>query len=84
MLGRAALALVGSLGAATPLLVPRARLLLMGWIGWRGERAFAADPPSSTAGHSPKFSPRSVRPRTEFPASAAAAAKRSTRDASPS
>jgi hypothetical protein len=84
MLERAALALVGSLGASTPLLVPRARLLLVGWIGWRGERAFEAEPSSSTPGHSPKFSPRSVRPRTEFPASAAAAAKRSMPDASPS
>jgi PucR C-terminal helix-turn-helix domain/GGDEF-like domain len=44
MLERAALALVGSLGASTPLLVPRARLLLVGWIGWRGERAFGAEP----------------------------------------
>jgi len=44
MLERAALALVGSLGAATPLLVPRARLLLVGWIGWHGERAFEAEP----------------------------------------
>jgi DNA-binding PucR family transcriptional regulator len=44
MLERAALALVGSLGASTPLLVPRARLLLVGWIGWRGKRPFAAEP----------------------------------------
>jgi DNA-binding PucR family transcriptional regulator len=35
-LERAALDLAGSLGASTPLLVPRARLCVAGWIGWRG------------------------------------------------
>jgi hypothetical protein len=36
-LERAASQFLGSLGAGTPLLVPRARLCLAGWIGWRGE-----------------------------------------------
>ncbi len=37
MIERAALQLVSSLGVAMPLLVPRARLCLAGWIGLRGE-----------------------------------------------
>jgi DNA-binding PucR family transcriptional regulator len=37
MVERAALQLVSSLGMPTPLLVPRARLCLAGWIGSRGE-----------------------------------------------
>jgi DNA-binding PucR family transcriptional regulator len=37
MIERAALQLVSSLGMAPPLLVPRARLCLAGWIGLRGE-----------------------------------------------
>jgi hypothetical protein len=36
-LERAASQFLGSLSAGTPLLVPRARLCLAGWIGWRGE-----------------------------------------------
>ena len=39
MLERAALELVAELGAGTPLLVPRARLCLAGWIGWRDQGA---------------------------------------------
>jgi DNA-binding PucR family transcriptional regulator len=35
MLERAAIELVSSLGAGAPLLVPRARLCLAGWVGWR-------------------------------------------------
>jgi DNA-binding PucR family transcriptional regulator len=37
MIERAALQLVSSLGMATPLLVPRGRLCLAGWIGSRGD-----------------------------------------------
>jgi DNA-binding PucR family transcriptional regulator len=37
MIERAALQLVSSLGIAAPLLVPRARLCLAGWIGSRGD-----------------------------------------------
>jgi DNA-binding PucR family transcriptional regulator len=37
MIERAALELVSSLGMAAPLLVPRARLCLAGWIGSRGD-----------------------------------------------
>jgi DNA-binding PucR family transcriptional regulator len=37
MIERAALQLLSSLGMATPLLVPRARLCLAGWIGSRGD-----------------------------------------------
>jgi DNA-binding PucR family transcriptional regulator len=37
MLERAAVSLVSSLAMTAPLLVPRARLCLAGWIGWRGE-----------------------------------------------
>ena len=37
MIERAALELVSSLGMAVPLLVPRARLCLAGWIGSRGD-----------------------------------------------
>jgi DNA-binding PucR family transcriptional regulator len=37
MIERAALQLVSSLGMAAPLLVPRARLCLAGWIGSRGD-----------------------------------------------
>jgi DNA-binding PucR family transcriptional regulator len=37
MIERAALQLVSSLGGAAPLLVPRARLCLAGWIGSRGD-----------------------------------------------
>jgi DNA-binding PucR family transcriptional regulator len=37
MIERAALQLVSSLGMASPLLVPRARLCLAGWIGSRGD-----------------------------------------------
>jgi DNA-binding PucR family transcriptional regulator len=37
MIERAALQLVSSLGMATPLLVPRARLCVAGWIGSRGD-----------------------------------------------
>lgn len=44
MLERAALELVGSLGASAPLLVPRARLCLVGWVGWRGDRKFQDEP----------------------------------------
>src|SRR3984885_7855738 len=44
MLERAALEIVGSLGAGAALLVPRARLCLAGWIGWRGDRPFDAEP----------------------------------------
>jgi hypothetical protein len=44
MLERAALEIVGSLGAGPALLVPRARLCLAGWIGWRGDRPFDAEP----------------------------------------
>jgi DNA-binding PucR family transcriptional regulator len=44
MLERAALEIVGSLGAAAPLLVPRARLLVAGWVGWRGDRALEVEP----------------------------------------
>jgi DNA-binding PucR family transcriptional regulator len=44
MLERAALEVVRLLGAAGPLLVPRARLCISGWVGWRGERALNADP----------------------------------------
>jgi DNA-binding PucR family transcriptional regulator len=44
MLERAALEIVGSLGAVGPLLVARARLCLGGWVGWRGERTLNAEP----------------------------------------
>jgi DNA-binding PucR family transcriptional regulator len=44
MLERAALAIAGSLGAGTPLLVPFARLCLAGWVGWRGQRTREATP----------------------------------------
>jgi DNA-binding PucR family transcriptional regulator len=42
MIERAALELVSSLGMAAPLLVPRARLCLAGWIGWRGDGQIVA------------------------------------------
>ncbi len=41
-LERAALQFLGSLGASAPLLVPRGRLCLAGWIGWRGDGETAA------------------------------------------
>jgi hypothetical protein len=44
MLERAALELVSSLGASAPLLVPRARLCLVGWVGWWGDRQFDDEP----------------------------------------
>lgn len=44
MLERAALEIVGSLGAVGPLLVMRARLCLAAWVGWRGERPLEAEP----------------------------------------
>jgi hypothetical protein len=44
MLERAALEIVGSLGAGPALLVPRAQLCLAGWIGWRGDRPFDLEP----------------------------------------
>ncbi len=37
MIERAALQLVSSLGMAGPLLVPRARVCVAGWIGWHGD-----------------------------------------------
>lgn len=40
MLERAALEMVEALGATAPLLVPRARLCLVGWVGWRGDGKF--------------------------------------------
>jgi DNA-binding PucR family transcriptional regulator len=43
-LERAALEVVGSVGAGPALLVPRARLCLAGWIGWRGDRTFDTEP----------------------------------------
>ena len=39
MLERAALELASGIGASAPLLVPRARLCLAGWIGWRNSRS---------------------------------------------
>jgi len=44
MLERAALEIVGSLGAAAPLLIPRARLCLVGWVGWHGDHAPRVEP----------------------------------------
>jgi hypothetical protein len=44
MLERAALEIVGLLGAVGPLVVPRARLCVLGWVGWRGERPLKAEP----------------------------------------
>jgi DNA-binding PucR family transcriptional regulator len=44
MLERAALEITGLLGAAGPLLVPRGRLCIGGWVGWRGERTLHAEP----------------------------------------
>jgi DNA-binding PucR family transcriptional regulator len=44
MLERAALEMVEALGATAPLLVPRAGLCLVGWVGWRGDRRFQAEP----------------------------------------
>jgi GGDEF-like domain/PucR C-terminal helix-turn-helix domain len=44
MLERAALEIVGLLGAAGPLLVTRARLCVCGWVGWRGERTLKDEP----------------------------------------
>ena len=44
VLERAALEIVAMLGAVGPLLVPRARLCLGAWIGWRGERTLSAEP----------------------------------------
>jgi hypothetical protein len=44
MLERAALEIVGLLGAVGPLLVSRARLSLGGWVGWHGERTLKAEP----------------------------------------
>ena len=44
MLERAALEMVQALGATAPLLVPRARLCVVGWLGWRGDRTFRAEP----------------------------------------
>jgi DNA-binding PucR family transcriptional regulator len=44
MLERAALAIVASLEAASPLLAPRGRLCVVGWIGWRGKRPFEVEP----------------------------------------
>ena len=44
MLERVALEVIGSLGPMTPLLVPRARLCLAGWVGWRGDRIFQREP----------------------------------------
>jgi hypothetical protein len=43
MLERAALEIVASLGAPAPLLVPRARLCVVGWVGWRGARRLQLD-----------------------------------------
>ena len=44
LLERAALGAIGSIGAGHPLLVPRARLSLVGWVGWRGDRPYEAEP----------------------------------------
>ena len=44
MLERAALEIVGLLGAVGPLLVTRARLCLGCWVGWHGERTLKAEP----------------------------------------
>jgi DNA-binding PucR family transcriptional regulator len=44
MLEQASLEMVAALGATPPLLVPRARLCLAGWVGWRGDRSFQAEP----------------------------------------
>jgi hypothetical protein len=44
MLERAALEMVEALGATAPLLVPRARLCVVGWVGWWGDRQFQDEP----------------------------------------
>jgi hypothetical protein len=44
MLERAVLAIVDSLGAGSPLLVPRGRLCIVGWLGWLGSGAFDLEP----------------------------------------
>jgi hypothetical protein len=43
MLERAALEIARTLDATGPLLVPRARLCLGAWVGWRGERTLGAE-----------------------------------------
>jgi hypothetical protein len=44
MLERVAVEILSSLGAGAPLLVPRARLCIVAWTGWRGDRPFEVEP----------------------------------------
>ena len=83
MLEQAALEMVEALGATAPLLVPRARLCVVGWSAGGETASFKTSPSASTARRSPRFSLPSVRPRTGCPASVAATGRPSMREKSP-